>query len=115
LARLFLIPRLSDFLQRFPEIHVELGVRDPPVALIGENIDCVIRGGPLTEQSLLARHVADLPFVTCAAATYLLRHGTPTHPSDFESQHVVVSRLSAVTGRPFPLMFERDGKRFEIE
>ena len=56
-----------------------------------------------------ARHLADLPFVTCAAPTYLLRHGTPTHPSDFESRHVVVSRLSAVTGRPFPLVFERDG------
>ena len=63
----------------------------------------------------MARHVADLPFVTCAAPIYLVRHGTPTHPSEFESRHVAVSRLSAVTGRPFPLVFERDGKRFEIE
>jgi LysR family transcriptional regulator, regulator for bpeEF and oprC len=43
------------------------------------------------------------------------RYGTPTHPSDFESRHVVVSRLSAPTRRSFPLVFERDGKRFEIE
>src|SRR5439155_26030928 len=34
---------------------------------------------------------------------------------DFESQHVVASRPSALTGRPFPLVFERDGKRVEIE
>ena len=88
---------------------------DRPVDLIGENIDCVIRGGLLTEQSLVARHVGDFPFVTCATPAYLARHGTPTHPSDFESQHVVVSRVSALTGRPFPLVFERDGKRFEIE
>ncbi len=101
--------------KRYPEIQVELGVSDRPVDLIGENIDCVIRGGPLTEQSLVARHVGDFPWVTCATPAYLARHGTPTHPSDFESRHVVVSRLSALTGRPFPLVFERDGKRFEIE
>lgn len=115
LASLFLIPRLPDFIERYPEIQVELGVSDRPVDLIGENIDCVIRGGPLTEQSLVARHVGDFPWVTCATPAHLARHGTPTHPSDFESQHVVVSRLSALTGRPFPLVFERDGKRFEIE
>jgi len=115
LASLFLIRRLPDFIERYPEIQVELGVSDRPVDLVGENIDCVIRGGPLTEQSLVARHVGDFPFVTCATPAYLARHGTPTHPSDFESQHFVVSRLSALTGRPFPLVFERDGKRFEIE
>src|SRR5438105_12819785 len=115
LATLFLIPRLSDFIERYPEIQVELGVSDRPVDLIGENIDCVIRGGPLTEQSLVARHVADLPFVTCAAPTYLVRHGRPTHPSQFDSRHVVVSRHSTVTDRSTPLVFERDGKRFEIE
>jgi DNA-binding transcriptional LysR family regulator len=103
LASLFLIPRLPDFIERYPEIQVELGVSDRPVDLIGENIDCVIRGGPLTEQSLVARHVGDFPWVTCATPAYLARHGTPTHPSDFESQHVVVSRLSALTSRPFPL------------
>src|SRR5207237_9417379 len=77
LASLFLIPRLSDFIQRYPEIQVELGVSDRPVDLIGENIDCVIRGGPLTEQSLVARHVASLPWVTCATPTYPARHGPP--------------------------------------
>src|SRR6266700_4114491 len=86
LASLFLILRLPDFIVRYPEIQVELGVSDRPVDLVGENIDCVIRGGPLTEQSLVARHVGDFPFVTCATPAYLARHGTPTHPSDFESQ-----------------------------
>src|SRR5438105_3239691 len=115
LASLFLIPRLPDFIERYPEIQVELGVSDRSVDLIRENLDCVIRGGPLTEQSLVARHVGDFPFVTCATPAYLARHGTPTHPSDFESQHFVVTPPSALPGRPFPLVFERDGKRFDIE
>src|SRR6476659_5215791 len=44
LASLFLVPRLPDFIERYPEIQVELGVSDRPVDLIGESIDCVIRG-----------------------------------------------------------------------
>ncbi len=115
LASLFLIPKLPAFLERYPEIQMEVGVSDRPVDLVSENVDCVIRGGPLTEQSLVARHVGDLPWVTCATPAYLARHGTPTHPSDLERGHVIASHYSARTGRPFPLVFERDGKRFEIE
>src|SRR5438105_4265317 len=98
LASLFLIPRLPDFIERYPEVQVDLGVSDRPVDLIGENIDCVIRGGPLTEQSLVARHVGDLPWVTCATPAYLARHRTPTHRSDFESPHFVVTPPSALPG-----------------
>jgi DNA-binding transcriptional LysR family regulator len=115
LASKFLIPRLPDFIERYPEIQVEVGVSDRPVDLISENVDCVIRGGPLTEQSLVARHVGDLPWVTCATPAYLARHGAPTHPSDLERGHLIAIRFSALTGRPFPLVFERDGKRCEIE
>jgi LysR family transcriptional regulator for bpeEF and oprC len=115
LASLFLIPKMPAFVERYPEIQVEIGVSDRPIDLLSENVDCVIRGGPLTEQALVARHVGDSPWVTCATPAYLARHGTPTHPSELESGHVIASHLSARTGRPSPLVFERDGKRFEIE
>jgi DNA-binding transcriptional LysR family regulator len=115
LASLFLIPKLPAFVERYPEIQVEIGVSDRPIDLISESVDCVIRGGPLTEQSLVARRVGDLPWVTCATPAYLAHHGTPTHPSDLENGHGIASHFSARTGRPFALLFERDGKRFEIE
>jgi DNA-binding transcriptional LysR family regulator len=117
LASLFLIPALPAFMERYPEIQLDLGVSDRPVDLIGENVDCVIRGGGLTEQerSLVARRIGDLPWVTCATPAYLKRHGTPTHPSDLESGHVIAIRASPRTGRVVPLLFERDGKRIEIE
>jgi LysR family transcriptional regulator for bpeEF and oprC len=115
IASMFIIPALPAFVARYPEIQLELGVSDRAVDLIGENVDCVVRGGPLTEQSLVARHVGDLPWATCATPTYLSRHGTPRHPSDLERGHIVASHFSARTGRVTPLIFERDGKRIEIE
>ncbi|STT04914.1 LysR family transcriptional regulator [Klebsiella pneumoniae] len=37
-----------------------MGVSDRVVDLIGDNVDCVLRGGQITDQSLIARHVGDL-------------------------------------------------------
>jgi DNA-binding transcriptional LysR family regulator len=42
-------------------------VSDRPVDLIGDNVDCVIRGGELLDQSLVARRIGNLPFVTVAS------------------------------------------------
>jgi len=117
IATMFIIPALPAFVDRYPEIRLDFGVSDRMVDLVGENVDCVIRAGALTEQeqSLVARHIGDLPWVTCATPKYLKRYGTPTHPSDLDSGHVIAAHVSARTGRVLPLVFERDGKRIEIE
>ena len=85
LAILVIIPALASFYERYPEIQIDLGVTDRPVDLVGENVDCVIRGGNLSDQSLIARRVAEMNFITCAAPSYLQKHGEPQHPSDLMS------------------------------
>jgi DNA-binding transcriptional LysR family regulator len=114
IACLIIVPSLSGFHKRYPDIRIDLGVTDRPVDLIGENIDCVIRAGRLTDQSLIARRIAELEFVTCAAPTYLEKHGEPSHPRDLEQGHYVVGYFSARNGRPYPLVFEREGERHEF-
>ncbi|MBC8027156.1 MAG: LysR family transcriptional regulator [Steroidobacteraceae bacterium] len=109
-----LLPALPDFLARYPDIAVECGVSDRPADLIGDNVDCVIRGGPLLEPSLVARHIGDLRWLTCATPAYLSKHGKPTHPTDLESGHVLAGYFYPRSGRMRPLIFERDGKRIEI-
>lgn len=105
LALLVIIPALPDFHARYPEIQIDLGVTDRPVDLIAENVDCVVRAGELADQSLIARRVGELRFVTCAAPAYLARYGQPRHPSDLEKDHYVVSYFSTRTGLAFPLKF----------
>jgi LysR family transcriptional regulator for bpeEF and oprC len=65
IARLIIIPALPDFHTRYPEVQLDLGVTDRPVDLIGDSVDCVIRGGHLTDEALVARRIAELEFVTC--------------------------------------------------
>jgi len=113
-ARLIVIPALPDFFARYPDIQLELGVGDRPVDLIGENVDCVIRGGELQEQSLVARRIANFELVTVASRGYLARHGMPAHPRQMEEDHKMVAFVSPRTGQLLPEIFERDGERIEF-
>jgi DNA-binding transcriptional LysR family regulator len=80
LARLVLVPALAEFHARYPDIQIEMGVSDRMVDIIGEHVDCVVRGGELLDQSLMARRVADLQLGVYAAPAYLERLGTPDPP-----------------------------------
>lgn len=113
-ARLVIVPALCDFHKRYPDIRIDLGVTDRPVDLIAENVDCVIRAGDLTDQSLIARRIAELDFLNCASPLYLERHGMPAHPRDLEESHYAVGYFSTRTGRPYPLNFNRGGERLEF-
>ena len=110
-----ILPALPSFLARYPDIAVECGVSDRPADLIGDNVDCVIRGGPLLEPSLVARHIGDLRWLTCATPEYFEKHPKPSHPADLESGHSLAGYFFPRSGRMRPLLFERDGKRIEIQ
>jgi LysR family transcriptional regulator, regulator for bpeEF and oprC len=114
LANRILIPRLPEFHALYPGILLELGVSDRPVHLIGEGVDCVLRGGVLSDPSLVARRVAQMPYMTCATPDYLKRHGTPATPADLLEGHRVVSYFSSRTGRYVPPRYERGDERIEI-
>jgi DNA-binding transcriptional LysR family regulator len=113
LARLIVIPALPDFFARYPDIQLELGVGDRPVDLVGENVDCVIRGGEIAE-SLVARRIANLELVTVASRDYIARHGVPSHPLEIEEHHTMIAFVSPRTGQLFPEIFEKGGERIEF-
>jgi DNA-binding transcriptional LysR family regulator len=114
LAVLIVIPALGDFHARYPDIRLDLGVSDRPVDMIGENIDCVLRGGPITDLSLIARRLGDLSLTVCASPSYLRRYGEPYHPLDLETAHYMVTYVKAGTDQSIPPVFIRDGERFEV-
>ena len=113
-ARQLIIPKLSQFYQRYPDIQLDLGVSDRIVDLISDNVDCVIRGGNLIEQSLVARRIGNLEFITVASPAYLALRGTPTHPLDIEREHHTIAYFGAHTSRQYPLEFHAHGEVIEI-
>ncbi|MCZ4061478.1 LysR family transcriptional regulator [Pantoea sp. LMR881] len=93
-AREVLIPLLPDFLSRYPDIRMDLGVSDRPVDLISDNVDCVIRGGALNDSTMIARHLGDAHLITCATPGYLKSFGVPAYPEELKNGHRLVSYLS---------------------
>ncbi|MCG7577116.1 MULTISPECIES: LysR family transcriptional regulator [unclassified Halomonas] len=79
-ARMILIPALPAFYARYPEIQLDLGVSDRRVDLLEEGVDCVVRGGEMTDLSLVARRVGDLTMGVYATPGYLEMRGYPAHP-----------------------------------
>ncbi|WP_250510901.1 LysR family transcriptional regulator [Caballeronia sp. GACF4] len=114
-ASCVLIPALPEFTAQYPEINIGLGVSDRQVDLIGDNVDCVIRGGRADEPSLVARPLGRARFVTCATPGYIERYGKPRHPSDLEKGHRVVNYMSARSGRVVPMRFEKGATKIVVD
>jgi DNA-binding transcriptional LysR family regulator len=79
-----LIPLLPRFLERYPEISVDLVLTDSVIDLMQERADVAIRAGPLNESRLVARKLGQSRTVVVAAPSYLETHGTPRTPADLE-------------------------------
>ena len=115
-ASLLLIPALPDFYERYPEIQLDLGVSDRDVSIVDERVDCVIRGGEITNTSLIARHIADLALGVYASTLYLARHGVLGHPRELlEGAHRVVAYRSARTGKPIPISLSLLGEQVDVQ
>lgn len=106
-GRRIIAPALDDFFARYPEIDLELGCTDRPVDLVHEGIDCVIRGGDIHDESLVARRLGDFRMLTYAAPSYLAKHGEPKDLEELE-RHQVIAFASPKTGKVFPLTYEKD-------
>ncbi|AHF66681.1 MULTISPECIES: LysR family transcriptional regulator [Pseudomonas] len=114
-ASTILMPALPEFHARYPDIQIDMGVSDRIVDVIGENVDCVVRGGELTDQSLMARRVGDLRLGVYAAPSYLERVGKPAHPRELEdSHHRIVGFLWARTGKALPYAMHREGESLHV-
>ncbi|MFB2552443.1 LysR family transcriptional regulator [Ensifer soli] len=113
-ADLLIIPALDDFHGRYPDIRIDLGVGDRTVDYLAENVDCAVRGGEPADQSLIARRIAEIAMVTCAAPGYAARHGVPMHPSELETGHHCVNYFLAPANRIMPFVFARQEERIEV-
>jgi len=108
-ARLVLAPRLPGFLATYPALSLELTIRDALGDLVGEGVDVAVRFGLPEPSALIARKLFETRMLTCAAPSYIARHGKPRRPRDLERHECLLFR-DPVTGRPFRWEFHKRGK-----
>lgn len=83
LSQSFLTKLLPLFMQRYPEVVIDLKVTNRPVNLLDEGVDVALRVRPeIEDSSLIARPLADSPLTLYAAPSLLAQVGAPEHPLD---------------------------------
>ena len=89
MATHLVLPRLAEFLNRYPALEIELSSTDHRVDVVREGFDCVIRSGTLKDSGLIARPLGALSMINCASPGYLQRYGKPEHPEQL-AHHAMV-------------------------
>lgn len=107
-AGFVLAPHLPRFAERYPDVLLELHIRDGLGDLIAEGMDVALRFGPQPSSSLVARKLLETRILTVAAPAYLARHGRPSQPEDLV-QHECIQFRDPLTTRPFNWEFHRGG------
>ena len=77
-----LAPALLDFAAAYPAVGLDVQFSDRMVNLVEEGFDVAVRIGHLADSSLVARRLAAVRMVTCAAPGYLARAGAPQSLAD---------------------------------
>ena len=89
---------LAEFARLHPAVTVELGLNDRVIDLVEEGWDLTIRIGTLADSTLIARQIARISLVVCAAPGYLARHGTPQRVADLGAHACLGYTLSPSVG-----------------
>ena len=81
LGRLHVLPLVTEFLSRYPEINIRLMLSDRNTDLIDEHVDVAIRIGALPDSSMIATRLGAVRHVICASPSFLAFHGVPETPT----------------------------------
>ncbi len=90
-GRLFVIPGIVDYLQRYPGMEVSAVFLDRVVNLLEEGFDVGIRIGELPDSSMRAVRVGQVRRVLCASPQYLAENGLPNSPSELVNHKIVAA------------------------
>ncbi len=105
---------MPAFKESFPDIDIELISTDRNVNHRSEGVDVSIRIEAQLNDQLIARKIASLPFVFCAAQAYLDRAGTPQTPEEL-SQHACLVFRYPTDGRFLPWTFMVNGQPVNVK
>ena len=102
LARTTIVPALPDFMATYPELELEVSSTDRQVDLVQEGFDCVLRLGPIGDETLIARPLGKLRMVNAASPAYLARYGVPRSLEDLQHQeHRAIHFSTTLGARPY--------------
>jgi len=93
-GRRHITPAIAAFVQRYPEVEVQLELTDRSINLADKAFDIGIWFGTVPDSRMVARKIIANKRLLCAAPAYLAKAGTPTVPRDLQTHQCIVLRES---------------------
>lgn len=112
-ARTVLAPQLGRFLERHPEITLDLVARDQLGDLVADGFDVAVRFGEPPSSSLVARRLMRTRVLTVATPGYLSHHGRPASPEELPA-HACLQMRDTLTGEPLAWRYRRGRRTIEV-
>jgi DNA-binding transcriptional LysR family regulator len=112
LGRMVLAPALPRFLDRYPEVRLDLTLRDHHIDPVTEGIDLLVRIGALGEANLMVRRLGASRILHCAAPSYIRERGAPASPTDLAC-HECLGYLR--NGQPAAFKFVAGGTTYATD
>jgi DNA-binding transcriptional LysR family regulator len=109
-SRMMFAPHTGRFLDRHPELSLELITRDQLGDLVGEGFDIAVRFGQPPSSSLVARKLLETRTITVASPAYVEKHGRPAQPSELAC-HACIQVRNSLTGEPLGDWEYRRGRK----
>jgi DNA-binding transcriptional LysR family regulator len=100
-ASAYLAPAICDFMERYPQIQVDLIVSDRPLDLFEEGLDLAVRIRHMPDSQMRARRLGELRTVVFGAPSYFAAHGRPKHPGDL-ARHPCIVRITGNEDEAWP-------------
>jgi DNA-binding transcriptional LysR family regulator len=85
LGQLVLVEFAARYCRRYPEVELDWRVDDGPVSMLESGIDCLIKVGRITEESVVVRVAAYVRAVVVAAPELVAERGAPATPAGLRS------------------------------
>ena len=115
-ARFILGPRLGPFLDRYPDLELDMRSKEDLGDLVADGFDLALRFGHPLPSSLVARKLFDTRVLAMASPAYLERFGHPTDPLELENTpHRCILFREPVTGKPFAWEFHQQRKQLTVK
>lgn len=113
-ARLVLGPALPAFLERFPDIAVEITADDHLRDIVADGYDAGVRLGERVDKDMVSVRIsAEIPTALVAAPGYFDRHPVPASPHDLVAHDCIGHRMG--TGALHPWPFQNEGRSFSVK
>jgi DNA-binding transcriptional LysR family regulator len=111
-GRMHIAPHLRGFMERYPDLAINLVLSDEFTDIVAGGFDLAIRIADLADSSLVAKRLAPVRRVLCASPSYVDRHGAPQSVDDLKNHRCLPAHnndLWRLIGPDGPVQFRPEG------